>query len=559
MNLNRRVPNGLPGGVRGRKFYYFLLLDYNGFGEKDMEIDYYKNPFASKRMNVIARNGVVCTGNNLATQAGLRMLLQGGNAVDAAIATAACLTVVEPCSNGLGSDGFAIVWMKDKMYGMNSSGHSPYAISADQIDEIPKRGWIPVTVPGAVKGWKALSERFGSLPFKKLLEPAIDYAKNGYPVSAEIARMWKKALNAIPNSEEFKGWYETFTFDGKTPEPGQMICMPKLADALEKIADTNTDALYYGELASRIDEESRKFGGFLRKKDLEDHKVEWVDPIHVNYHGYQVWELPPNGQGIVALMALNILNNFQFKTRDVDCIHTQMEALKMAFADAKEYVTDPKCMEMPVRDLISVDYGKQRAKQIEYRALPPRKDKPHGSGTVYLCTADKDGNMVSYIQSNYMGFGSGIVVDGVSLQNRGYDFSLDPTHVNYLMPHKKTYHTIIPGFLTKDNKPIGPFGVMGGYMQPQGHMQIVTNMIDFHLNPQMALDAKRFQWIENKKFILEPGFDENIISELKKRGHEIEIEEELAMFGRGQIIVRLENGVYIAGCESRTDSNIACY
>lgn len=524
-----------------------------------MEIDYYKNPFASKRMNVIARNGVVCTGNNLATQAGLRMLLQGGNAVDAAIATAACLTVVEPCSNGLGSDGFAIVWMKDKMYGMNSSGHSPYAISADQIDEIPKRGWIPVTVPGAVKGWKALSERFGSLPLKKLLEPAIDYARNGYPVSAEIARMWKKALNAIPNSEEFKGWYETFTFDGKTPEPGQMICMPKLADALEKIADTNTDALYCGELASRIDEESRKFGGFLRKKDLEDHKVEWVDPIHVNYHGYQVWELPPNGQGIVALMALNILNNFQFKTRDVDCIHTQMEALKMAFADAKEYVTDPKCMEMPVRDLISVEYGKQRANQIKHMALPPRKDKPHGSGTVYLCTADKDGNMVSYIQSNYMGFGSGIVVDGVSLQNRGYDFSLDPTHVNYLMSHKKTYHTIIPGFLTKDNKPIGPFGVMGGYMQPQGHMQVVTNMIDFHLNPQMALDAKRFQWIENKKFILEPGFDENIISELKKRGHEIEIEEELAMFGRGQIIVRLENGVYIAGCESRTDSNIACY
>ena len=524
-----------------------------------MEIDYYDNPFASKRTNVIARNGVVCTGNNLATQAGLRMLMQGGNAVDAAIATAACLTVVEPCSNGLGSDGFAIVWMKNKMYGMNSSGHSPYAISADKVDEIPKRGWIPVTVPGAVKGWKALSEKFGSLPFKKLLEPAIDYARNGYPVSAEIARMWKKALNAIPNSEEFKSWYDTFTFDGKTPEPGQMICMPKLADALEKIADTNTDALYYGELADRIDEESKRFGGFLRKQDLEDHKVEWVNPIHVDYHGYQVWELPPNGQGIVALMALNVLNNFQFKDRDVDCIHTQMEALKMAFADAKEYVTDPKCMNMPVDDLISVDYGKQRANQIGHLALPPRVDKPHGSGTVYLCTADKDGNMVSYIQSNYMGFGSGIVVDGVSLQNRGYDFSLDPSHVNYLMPHKKTYHTIIPGFLTKDDKPVGPFGVMGGYMQPQGHMQVVTNMIDFHLNPQMALDAKRFQWIENMKFIVEPGFDENIITELKKRGHDIEIESELAMFGRGQVIIRLENGVYVAGCESRTDSNIACY
>lgn len=216
-------------------------------------------------------------------------------------------------------------------------------------------------------------------------------------------------------------------------------------------------------------------------------------------------------------------------------------------------------MNMPVDDLISVDYGKQRASQIGHLALPPRVDKPHGSGTVYLCTADKDGNMVSYIQSNYMGFGSGIVVDGVSLQNRGYDFSLEPSHVNYLMPHKKTYHTIIPGFLTKDDKPVGPFGVMGGYMQPQGHMQVVTNMIDFHLNPQMALDAKRFQWIENMKFIVEPGFDENIITELKKRGHEIEIESELSMFGHGQVIIRLENGVYVAGCESRTDSNIACY
>ena len=532
---------------------------YNGRGDENMKINYYDNPFTSKRMNVIARNGVVCTGNNLATQAGLRMLQAGGNAVDASIATAACLTVVEPCSNGLGSDGFAIVWMKDRMYGMNSSGCSPYEISADQITEIPKRGWIPVTVPGAVKGWKALSERFGVLPFKQLLEPAIDYARNGYPVSAEIARMWKKALNAIPNTEEFNGWYDTFTFDGKTPEAGQMVCMPKLADALEKIADTKTDALYYGELADRIDEESRKFGGFLRKKDLENHKVEWVDPIHVDYHGYQVWELPPNGQGIVALMALNILNNFKFESRDATCIHTQMEALKMAFADAKEYVTDAKYMKMPIQDLISPEYGRQRASQITNIALAPSVDKPHGSGTVYLCTADKEGNMVSYIQSNYMGFGSGIVVDGVSLQNRGYDFSLNPSHINYLMPHKKTYHTIIPGFLTQNGKPVGPFGVMGGYMQPQGHMQVVSNMIDFHLNPQMALDAKRFQWMEGMKFIIEPDFDEDIISELKKRGHEIEVEDEWAMFGRGQIIVRLENGVYVAGCESRTDSNIACY
>lgn len=535
---------------------FYCIIDVE---MKFMKINYYENPFASKRVNVVARNGVVCTGNNLATQAGLKMLQVGGNAVDAAIATAACLTVVEPCSNGLGSDGFAIVWMKDQMYGMNSSGHSPYEISADNVKEIPKRGWTPVTVPGAVKGWKALSERFGKLPFKQLLQPAIDYARNGFAASPEIARMWHKAIDVIPHTEEFEGWYETFTFDGKTPEPGQLICMPKLADALEKIADTKTDALYYGELADKIDAASRKFGGFLRKKDLEDHEVEWVDPIHVDYHGYQVWELPPNGQGIVALMALNILNNFHFEKRDADCVHTQMEALKMAFADAKAYVTDPKCMKMSVQDLISPEYGKQRAAQIKHDALPPRVDQPHGSGTVYLCTADKDGNMVSYIQSNYMGFGSGIVVEGVSLQNRGYDFSLDPNHVNYLMPHKKTYHTIIPGFLTQDGKPVGPFGVMGGYMQPQGHMQVVTNMIDFHLNPQMALDAKRFEWMKDMKFIVEPGFDSDIIEELIKRGHEIEIEEELAEFGRGQIIVRLENGVYVAGCESRTDSNIACY
>lgn len=525
----------------------------------NMNINFYDYPFASRRGNIVARNGVVCTGNNLATQAGLRMLQAGGNAVDAAIATAACLTVVEPCSNGLGSDGFAIVWMKDKMYGMNSSGRSPYEISADKVQEIPKRGWTPVTVPGACKGWKALSERFGVLPFKQLLEPAIDYARNGFALSPEIARMWHKAIRVIPHTEEFNGWYETFTFDGKTPEAGQFIRMPQLADALEKIADTKTDALYYGELADKIDAASRKFGGFLRKKDLEDHEVEWVDPIHVDYHGYQVWELPPNGQGIVALMALNILNNFHFEKRDANCIHTQMEAIKMAFADAKAYVTDPKYMKMPVQDLISPAYGKQRAAQIQKNALPPRVDEPHGSGTVYLCTADKDGNMVSYIQSNYMGFGSGIVVEGVSLQNRGYDFSLDPNHVNYLMPHKKTYHTIIPGFLTQNGKPVGPFGVMGGYMQPQGHMQVVTNMIDFHLNPQMALDAKRFQWMKDMKFIVEPGFDAEIVEELKKRGHDIETEEELAEFGRGQIIVRLDNGVYVAGCESRTDSNIACY
>lgn len=524
-----------------------------------MNVDFYDKPFSSKRNNIVAKNGVVSTSNNLASQAGLDMLKQGGNAVDAAIATAACLTVVEPCSNGLGSDGFAIVWMKDKMYGMNASGYSPYEIDASKIDSIPAKGWTPVMVPGAVKGWRALSERFGELPFSKLLEPAINYAKNGFPVSPEIARMWNKAVPAMPTTPEFDEWFSTFTFDGKAPQAGQFIRLPKIAQALEKIADTKTDALYYGELADAIEETSRKFGGFLRKKDLEDYDVEWVNPISADYHGYKVWEIPPNGQGIVALMALNILNNFHFESRNATCLHTQMEAIKMAFADAKAYVTDPTLMQMPVEDLISPEYGKKRAKQITRHAQMPKIDKPHGSGTVYLCTADSQGNMVSYIQSNYMGFGSGIVVDGVSLQNRGYDFSLDSNHVNYLMPHKKTYHTIIPGFLTKDDKPVGPFGVMGGYMQPQGHVQVVTNMIDFHLSPQMALDSRRFQWMKDMKFVVEPDFDEDLVEVLRMRGHEIEYEDELAQFGRGQIIVQLDNGVYVVGCESRADSNISCF
>lgn len=514
--------------------------------------DYFNNMYPSRRLNVMSRNGMVCTGNNLASSAGLRMLLKGGNAVDAAIATAACLTVVEPTANGLGSDGFAIVWMKDKLYGMNSSGHSPYLIDGSKVSNIPSHGWIPVTVPGAVKGWRALSDRFGKLDFKELLKPAIDYAKNGFSVSPETARMW--ALAKYEKSDVYKGWYDTFTINGHTPKAGDFICLPKVASALEKIADTKTDALYFGELADRLDEESKKFGGFLCKQDLMDHEVEWVDPICVDYRGYKVWELPPNGQGIVALMALNILNHV--KVDDTFC-HKQMEAIKMAFADAKAYVSDPKYMTMSVSDLLSKEYGMKRANQISENAQLPLVDSPYGSGTVYLCTADRDGNMVSYIQSNYMGFGSGIVVDGVSLQNRGYDFSLDPSHVNYLMPHKKTYHTIIPGFLSRDDRAIGPFGVMGGYMQPQGHLQVISNLIDFGLNPQMAFDKPRFQWVLGKKFIVEPGFEG--IENLRLRGHEIEIETEYSLFGRGQMIYRLANGTLVGACESRTDSNIACF
>lgn len=286
-----------------------------------------------------------------------------------------------------------------------------------------------------------------------------------------------------------------------------------------------------------------------------------MDPVSVHYHGYDVWELPPNGQGIVALMALNMLKEFHFTQRDEELFHHQFEAMKMAFADGLHHITDAECMKTEVQSLLQAAYGRQRSQEIEYFAKQPAVHMPPKSGTVYLCTADNEGNMVSFIQSNYMGFGSGVVVKdtGIALQNRGHDFSLNPSHVNALIPGKRTYHTIIPGFLTKDGKAVGPFGVMGGYMQPQGHVQVVMNMIDFHLNPQQALDAPRWQWIKDKSFVVEDSFDTNIARKLQERGHQIQIDLEPAGFGRGQIIVRLDNGALMAGSESRTDSSIACW
>ena len=341
-----------------------------------------------------------------------------------------------------------------------------------------------------------------------------------------------------------------------------MIKLPDHAKTLRLIGETNADAFYKGEIADQLVRQSQRDGGYFCKEDLESYESTWVEPIHVNYRGYDVWEIPPNGQGIVALMALNILKEFDFKEKDcVDTYHKQFEAIKIAFADAKHYVTDPRMMKIDYNDLLKPEYGAYRAKEITDKAGLPLHGDPAKSGTVYLCTADGDGNMVSYIQSNYMGFGSGITVEGygVTLQNRGADFSLDPEAANALAPHKKSYHTIIPGFLTKDNKAVGPFGVMGGYMQPQGHVQVVMNMVDFGLNPQMALDAPRWQWMQGKKFEIEPTLNNAIVQQLAARGHEVSIALNGLGFGRGQIIQKLDNGVLVGGCESRTDSNIACY
>ena len=537
-----------------------------------MKYDPLYQPYHSSRYIIAANRGMVATGSALASAAGLEILRRGGNAIDAAIATAAALTVVEPTANGLGSDAFALVWVKDHLYGLNSSGRSPMHISADAVrkqnadGKMPVYGWTPVTVPGAVGAWKQLSRRFGKLSLKEVLQPAIDYAENGYALGPVTARGWERSAEIFKerfgDKPEFAPWFKTFTKDGEPYHFGDLVKLPDHARTLKLIAETDADAFYHGEIAEALVKQSQMHGGFFCKEDLSSYEAEWVETISVDYRGYTVHEIPPNGQGITALMALNILKNFEFEQKEcADTYHKQIEAMKLAFSDSKHYITDPKYMNVDPKWFLSEEYGKMRAAEIKENAFVPSFVQPPKSGTVYLCTADGEGNMVSFIQSNYMGFGSGIVVDGygVALQNRGTDFSLNAEDANYLMPSKKSYHTIIPGFLSKDGKAVGPFGVMGGYMQPQGHVQTIMNRIDFSLNPQMALDAPRWQWKNGLEVIVEPSFDKEIFEELKKRGHEISYAKGSGGFGRGQIIERLENGVLIGATESRTDSNIACW
>ena len=528
-------------------------------------------PYSSNRYTHVASKGMVATSQPLAANAGLDILKKGGNAVDAAIATAACLTVVEPTSNGIGSDSFALVWIKEdkQLYGLNGSGRAPKEITAEKVKEqghekMPKFGWTPVMVPGAPATWAALSERFGNLSLEETLAPAVDYALNGYPVSPILGYFWKKGFNKYENEfkgDEFKEWYKTFAPEGRPPEAGEIIKLKNHGETLKEIGKTNSESFYRGKLAEKIDESSRKHGGYLRKEDLAAYEVDWVDPIKVNYKGYDICEIPPNGQGIVALMALNILKGFDYKEKDsVDTYHKQFEAMKLAFADGKKYITDPEYMKVTPEEMLDEKYGEERRNLIGDTAGNPDPGTPPSSGTVYLCTADSEGNMVSFIQSNYMGFGSGIVVEdtGISLQNRGADFTLNEEDHNYLVPGKKSYHTIIPGFIMKDGDAVGPFGVMGGYMQPQGHVQVAMNLIDFNLNPQMALDSPRWQWIEGKKFTVEPNFPKYLLRELEAKGHEIITANNCDIFGRGQIIIK-KGDAYFGGTESRTDGSIALY
>ncbi len=527
-------------------------------------------PYPSQRRLVFAQRGMVATSQLLAAEAGLEILREGGNAIDAAITTAACLTVVEPTSCGIGGDAFALVWTNGKIYGLNSSGPAPKAISGEEMrkkgfKKIPDTGWYPITVPGAPAAWVELSRKFGRLTLIQSLTPAIEYAQNGFPVSPVVSYLWGKAFdryNKLKNMEELKYWFDTFVPMGRVPKPGEIWKIPEQACTLKEIAESEANSFYSGDIADTIDLFSRKYGGYLRKEDLVSFCPEWVEPVCINYKGYDVWEIPPNGQGLVALMTLNILKEMPLAGREFpDTFHYIIEAMKLAFTDGKTFITDSRQMKESVERLLSSEYAAQRRSLIAEKALNPHFGKPSGNNTVYLATADSEGNMVSYIQSNYMGFGSGIVIPGtgIALHNRGHGFSLDPEHINYLEPGKKTYHTIIPGFLTKDGEAVGPFGVMGGYMQPQGHVQVVTNIIDFGLNPQAALDAPRWQWTGGKQIKLEDSFPQHITEKLKKMGHIIEVDYDSSGFGRGQIIWRNKNGVLIGATEPRCDGTVAAW
>ncbi|WP_274363209.1 gamma-glutamyltransferase family protein [Paenibacillus thermotolerans] len=528
------------------------------------------NPYPSQRMTTYARKGMVSTTQPLAAQAGLDILKRGGNAIDAAIATAACLTVVEPNSNSIGGDTFALVWAEGKLHGLNASGPAPSSISVEQVksrgyDYIPTYGVLPVTVPGTPGSWAALSERFGRLPLTEVLQPAIDYAENGFPVSPTIARYWKDGYNNISKQNDaiFQPWLDTFAPSGRAPRAGEIWRSPDHARTLRSIAETKAESFYRGHLAERIGEHIGIHGGFLSKEDLEAFYPEWVDPIGVSYKGYDVWEIPPNGQGLIALMALNMLNGFDFAAKDlVDTYHKQIEAVKLAFVDGLKYITDMKQMKISVDEMLSESYARERRELIGEEAITPEPGELPKGGTVYLAAADGEGNMVSFIQSHAGDFGAGVVIPGtgICMQNRGTGFSLNPAHVNVLEPGKKTFHTIIPGFLTKGNEPVGPFGVMCGSIQPQAHVQVVMNSVDFGLNPQAALDAPRWRWIRDKIIEVEPQFPDYLAQALARKGHIVQRALDSGMFGRGQIIWRdPETGVLAGGTEPRADGDLAAW
>lgn len=532
------------------------------------------------RSEVIAQNGMVATSQPLATQVGLDILKKGGTAIDAAIAANAMLGLVEPTGNGMGGDLFAIIWdaKTQRLYGLNASGRSPHTLTLDYFkkngyDKIPSHGPIPVSVPGCVDGWYEMHQKFGKLEMAENFAPVIHYAENGFPVSELVAYYMKKSA---PTLSKFKGFKETFMPNGSTPKKGEVFKNPMLAQTFKILSKGGRDAFYKGEIAESIARYMKDQGGFLTMKDLADHSSTWIEPVSTNYRGYDVWELPPNGQGIAALQMLNILEHYDLASMgfgSAEYIHTFVEAKKVVYEDRAKYYADMDFNKVPVDWLISKDYARERNKLIN----PDKAGRSYPAGvlgngeTIYMTVADQWGNMVSLIQSNYRGMGSGMTPDGLGfiLQDRGELFSLEEGHFNVYEPHKRPFHTIIPCFVTKDNKPFMSFGVMGGAKQPQGHVQIIVNMIDFGMNLQEAGDAPRIRHTgsssptgsimnDGGQVALETGIDYEVIRALMEKRHKVLYDN--GGYGGYQAIMWDEkNKVYYGASESRKDGQAAGY
>ncbi|MBI3346385.1 MAG: gamma-glutamyltransferase family protein [Burkholderiales bacterium] len=519
--------------------------------------------YPSRRSPLFARN-VVSTSHPLAAQAGLRMLQAGGNAVDAAIATAACMTLVEPCSNGLGSDAFCILWDGQQLHGLNASGPAPTAWTPEFFkgQVMPRRGWGSVTVPGAVGAWAAMSERFGKLPFADLMQPAIEIAERGYAVPPIVQGKWAMAA-ALDELTSQPGFAQAFLPGGRAPAVGELFRFPDAARSLKLIADTKGEAFYRGEIAQALARFARETGGALTEADLAAYRPEWVMPLAKDVAGHTLHEIPPNGQGIAAQMALGLLEHCNVTAHEVDspeAQHLMIEAMKLAFADVYRYVAEPGAMQVSAEQLLDPGYLAGRAKLIDpRRAQVFGAGNPVKGGTIYLTAADESGMMVSFIQSNYMGFGSGLVLPGygISLQNRGHCFTLEPGHPNQVAPGKRPFHTIIPAFLTKGGQPVMSFGVMGGNMQPQGHMQTLVRMLCYGQNPQAACDAPRWRFNEGLSINVEAHMPPSTIEGLRALGHQIgDIHDSYQDFGAGQFIWRLGDPAvqgYVAASDPRRD------
>jgi gamma-glutamyltranspeptidase/glutathione hydrolase len=514
-------------------------------------------PYPSQRMPVFARN-VVATSQPLAAQAGLQMLARGGNAVDAALAAAITLTVVEPTSNGIGSDAFAIIWDGKELYGLNGSGRSPSAWTPSRFagrTRMPELGWDTVTVPGAVDAWISLSHRFGKLPFVDLFEPAIRYASDGFLVTPITAAKWSAAPELYAAFPDFAS---AFLPGGRTPFAGERFGHQGMAQTLKVIAESGGESFYRGQLAEKIASQAAKAGGAITLCDLAEHRSEWVKTLSQDWHGVTLHELPPNCQGLNVLIALGILEHLaidHYPIDSADVIHLQIEAMKMAFDIARQQIADPGSMKVQPASLLDQSFLKERARGIRMdRAQSPAPPTPPDGGTVYLTAADQEGMMVSYIQSNYQGFGSGIVIPGtgISLQNRGRGFALDEGHPNCVAGGKRPYHTIIPGFVMKEGSPLMSFGVMGAHMQAQGHIQMMVRIIAGRQNPQSAADAPRWYITEDSLLAVEQAFSPSVKAELQRRGHRLAPETPTSVFGGAQLIYRLQDG-YCAASDPRKD------